>query len=195
MPQELAARMNAKQASGVHESMVRNLEVVLGKDVTEEPGLTFEAFFETERARLLRALYVLTGNAQEAEEILQDAFLALWERWEQVSRMDEPVGYLYRTAWNRHRSRLRRTVRATRRVVGMAEGTDLFAAADERDALARAIAKLTPRRREALVLVELIGYDSASAGRVMGVTDVTIRRLASEARAHVRQELEASNDG
>jgi RNA polymerase sigma factor (sigma-70 family) len=168
---------------------------VLGEDVTEEPGLTFEAFFEAERARLLRALYVLTGNAQEAEEILQDAFLALWERWDQVEGMDEPVGYLYRTAWNRHRSRLRRVARATRRVVGMAEGADLFAAADERDAIARALATLSPRRREAVVLVELLGYDSASAGRVMGVADVTVRRLASEARQHLRTQLEDSDDG
>jgi len=175
--------------------MIRNLEVVLDRDVTEEPGPTFEAFFETERARLLRALYVLTGNAQEAEEILQDAFLALWERWDRVERMDEPVGYLYRTAWNRHRSRVRRAVRAARRFVGTAEGADLFAAADERDSIARALATLSPRRREAVVLVELLGYDSASAGRVMGVTDVTIRRLASEARAHLRTELEDNDDG
>lgn len=74
----------------------------------------FEVFFEGERRRLLRALYLLTGNAEEAQEVLQDAFVAVWERWDRVSAMDDPTGYLYRTALNRYRSGLRRTARAAR---------------------------------------------------------------------------------
>jgi len=153
-------------------------------------ALTFEHFFEAERRRLLRALYLLTGNAEEAEEIMQDAFLALWERWERVAAIDDPTGYLFRTAMNRHRSLGRRAARAARRSVGQAHGGDLFAAADERDAVARALATLTPRRRQAIVLTTLLGYDSAEAGHLMGVRDVTVRRLASEARARLRDDLE-----
>ncbi|HEY8018983.1 MAG TPA: sigma factor, partial [Actinomycetota bacterium] len=110
--------------------------------VTAAPA-AFEDFFEAERARLLRALYLLTGNAQEAEEVLQDSFMAVWERWDRVSTMDDPTGYLFRTALNRHRSGVRRATRAARRTIGLADGGDLFAAADERDALARALATLS----------------------------------------------------
>ena len=53
---------------------------------------SFEAFFEAEHERLFRALYLVTGNAQEAEELMQDAFVAVWERWDRVSGMDEPTG-------------------------------------------------------------------------------------------------------
>jgi RNA polymerase sigma factor (sigma-70 family) len=124
------------------------------------PPASFEDFFEAEQPRLLRALYLVTGNLQEAEELMQDAFVAVWERWDRVAAMDEPVGYLYRTAMNRFRSRLRRVNRAARKVVGSAEGGDAFAAADERDALARALAALAERQRAALVLTELLGYGS-----------------------------------
>ena len=155
----------------------------------------FEDFFDTERQRLLRALYLLTGNRQEAEEVLQDAFIAVWERWDRVAAMDDPTGYLYRTAMNRHRSAMRRTARAARRAVGAAEGGDLFAAADERDALARALATLTPRRRQAIVLTELLGYGSAEAGRAMGVADATVRRLAQDARGQLRTVLGETDDG
>jgi RNA polymerase sigma factor (sigma-70 family) len=171
------------------------VEELLAEPFAEEAASSFEGFFASEQTRLLRAVYLLTGNVQEAEEIVQDAFLAVWERWDRVRTMDEPVGYLYRTALNRHRSKVRRALRAARRAIGAAEGSDLFAAADERDAIARALATLTPRRREAVVLVELLGYDSVSAGRAMGVTDVTVRRLASEARAHLRSELGGDDDG
>ena len=155
----------------------------------------FEDFFEAERGRLLRALYLLTGNREEAEEVLQDAFVAVWERWDRVQTMDDPTGYLYRTALNRHRSALRRAARAARRAVGQAEGGDLFAQADERDALARALAKLSPRRREAIVLTELLGYDSPGAARVMGITDTTVRRLTQQARERLRDDLGDPGDG
>ena len=153
------------------------------------PPASFEDLFEAEHARLLRALFLVTGNVQEAEELMQDAFLAVWERWDRVAAMDEPVGYLYRTAMNRFRSRLRRAARAARKVVGAAEGGDAFAAADEREVLARALATLPERQRAALVLTELLGYGSEEAGRILGVKDVTVRSLASQARAALRKDL------
>jgi RNA polymerase sigma factor (sigma-70 family) len=153
-------------------------------------GPSFEAFFEAEHARLLRALFLVTGNVQEAEELMQDAFVAVWERWDRVGSMEEPTGYLYRTAMNRFRSRLRRATRAARRVVGSAEGDDQFSAADERDALARGLAALPRRQRAAIVLTELLGYGSEEAGRILGVKDVTVRSLASQARAALRDHLE-----
>ena len=157
---------------------------------TAAQRLTFEGFFERERVRLLRALYLLTGSRHEAEEVLQEAFVAVWERWDRVGSMEDPTGYLYRTALNRYRSRVRRTTRAARRAIGAAEGRDGFTEAEDRVAIAGALAKLSPRRREAIVLTELLGYDSAEAGRAMGVADSTVRRLAQDARAELRNELE-----
>jgi RNA polymerase sigma factor (sigma-70 family) len=163
-------------------------------EVTAARAESFEAFFEGEHARLLRALYLVTGNVQEAEEVMQDAFLAVWERWDRVAAMDEPTGYLYRTAMNRFRSRLRRAARAARRVAGSAEGTDEFAAADERDALARALSGLPARQRAAIVLTEVLGYGSEEASRILGVKDVTVRSLASRARASLRERLENGDE-
>jgi RNA polymerase sigma factor (sigma-70 family) len=154
----------------------------------------FEDFFAAEQRRLLRTLVLLTGNIEEAEEVMQDAFLAVWERWDRVGTMEDPTGYLYRTALNRHRSRMRRAVRAARRAVGQAHGGDLFAEADERDALARALAGLSSRRREAIVLTEVLGYGSPEAGRLMGVSDVTVRRLVQDARDQLRRALTEAND-
>jgi hypothetical protein len=68
----------------------------------------FEAFVEAQHTRLFRALYLVTGNRQEAEEIIQDAFVAVWERWDRVPLMDDPTGYLFRTAMNVFRKRSRR---------------------------------------------------------------------------------------
>jgi RNA polymerase sigma-70 factor (ECF subfamily) len=136
----------------------------------------------------------MTGNRHEAEEITQDAFLALWERWDRVAGMEEPVGYLYRTAMNVFRKRLRRAATAVRRAVSRADEPDVFAAADARHVVAQALAGLSRRQRAALVLTELLGYSSEEAGRALGIKPVTVRVLASQGRAAMRQNLGASDE-
>jgi len=136
----------------------------------------------------------MTGCTEEAEEIVQDAFLAVWERWDRVGSMEEPTGYLYRTAMNRFRSRLRRASRAARRAVGVSEGGDAFAAADERDALARALAQLPERQRAAIVLTELLEYRSDEAAGLLGVRPSTIRNLTAQARASLRRAMGHDDD-
>ena len=67
---------------------------------TEEGGLPFAEFFERHHVRLYRAMWLVTRNRHEAEELMQDAFVRLWERWDRVRSLPDPEGYLYRTALN-----------------------------------------------------------------------------------------------
>jgi DNA-directed RNA polymerase specialized sigma24 family protein len=48
----------------------------------------------------------VTGNRHDAEEITQDAFMRLRERWDSMGRIEDPTGYLYRVALNDRFSRL-----------------------------------------------------------------------------------------
>jgi RNA polymerase sigma factor (sigma-70 family) len=157
-------------------------------------GESFEAFFREEHSRLLRALYLVGGNRQEAEEIMQEAFLRIWERWGRVRAMANPIGYLYRTALNLLRSRHRRALVMAKRALGAEVGRDEFAAADERDVLARAMARLTPRQRAALVVTEYLGYSSEDAAAVLGIKAVTVRVLASQARDALRSTMEPTDE-
>ena len=61
---------------------------------------SFEEFFEANRRRAFGAFCLITGNRHEAEELVQDAFLKLWERWDRVARVDDPVAYLLTTGMN-----------------------------------------------------------------------------------------------
>ena len=60
--------------------------------------LGFESFFEDQRSKVFGAMCLVTGNRQEAEEITQDAFLRLWERWDRVAEVEDPAGFLFKTA-------------------------------------------------------------------------------------------------
>src|SRR6266498_2854907 len=79
----------------------------------------FEAFYLAHRVNLFRALVVVTRDVHTAEEVAQDAFVRVWERWDRVRHMDDPTGYLFRTALNGWFQIRRRAVRAARRVAGV----------------------------------------------------------------------------
>jgi DNA-directed RNA polymerase specialized sigma24 family protein len=84
----------------------------------------FEDFFQREKSDLYGALCLVTRNRHEAEELTQDAFVRVLERWERVGEMEDPRAYLYRTAMNAFRSRYRRTVLAARRTLGVTPADD-----------------------------------------------------------------------
>ena len=96
--------------SGVHAFMERSTASVEIHATSDT--LTFELFFEAERRRLFRALYVMTGSAHEAEEIAQDAFLRICVRWDRASArwMTRRIPLSGRDERNRYR----RVVRAAR---------------------------------------------------------------------------------
>jgi RNA polymerase sigma-70 factor, ECF subfamily len=153
-------------------------------------ALTFEAFFEDHRSRLFGALCLVTGNRQEAEEICQDAFLKLWERWEQVSELEDPAGYLFRTAMNVFRNRARRTSLALKKALRLTPSTDDLEAVEDRDEMIRAMRPLTSHQRAALVLTGYLGYSSSEAASILGVRASTVRALASTGRAAARAAME-----
>ena len=150
-----------------------------------EPPLEFESFFLDER--LFRALWLVTRNRHEAEEIMQDAFLRLLERWPTVQAAGDPVGYLYTTAMNVFRSRLRRVAVTLRRAVRQLPADDELAEVEAREAVVRALAPLPGRERAAVVLMHVLGLTSEQAGEALGIRPVTVRVLAARGLARLRE--------
>jgi RNA polymerase sigma factor (sigma-70 family) len=159
-----------------------------------ERSADFEAFFADQHGPLFRALVLLTRNRHEAEEVMQDAFLALWARWEHVAGGSDPVAYLYRTALNAWRSRRRRAAVAVRKAVHQIPNDDEMAVVDQRDAVVRALALLPPRQRAAVVLMDVLDLSSEQAGEALGISPVTVRVLAARARARLAKEMGDRDD-
>ena len=147
---------------------------------------TFEEFFGTEHARLFGALCFVTGDRDEAEEIMQDAFLRLWERWDQL-RLDDASAYLFRTAMNVFRNRYRRTALSLRKTLAIAPSNDAFATVDDRDLVVRTLRDLTADQRAAMLLTGYVGLTSEEAGQMLGMRPSPVRTLATRARAAIRE--------
>jgi len=165
----------------------------LAEDSADRPrgegvAIGFEDFFRDTHVALFRALTLVTGNRQEAEDVMQVAFMRVFERWDRVSAMENPEGFLYRVAMNEFRSRYRRAKRAIRRAMTSSSNEEAFEEAiEDRDVVIRALRELVPRQRAALVLTALLEYSSEEAGELLGIDAATVRTLGSRARASMRK--------
>jgi RNA polymerase sigma-70 factor (ECF subfamily) len=159
--------------------------------IEDESGaepLEFAVFFREEYRKLFHALILACGDRAEAEDIAQDAFVTVFDRWDRVGAMSSPGGYLYAVAFNERRRRARRAAlwRRHRQQVELAD--DASVAAIARADIQRALQQLTREQRDALVLVEFVGLTSEEAAEVLGVAAPAIRSRVHRARLYLREE-------
>jgi len=154
--------------------------------------LSFEELFLDVHDRLYRALYFITGSSADAEELMQDAFLKLWEQWDRIDRIDridDPVAYLFRSGLNGFRMRMRSTRTAARRLMPVASTRGPFDDVNVREDVRRMLRELPSRQRAAIVLTEIFGYSSEQAARIMRIRPTTVRALASQGRSALRGDV------
>jgi RNA polymerase sigma factor (sigma-70 family) len=152
--------------------------------------MSFEEFFEANRRSLFGALCLVTGNRFEAEEVMQESFLKLWERWDRVEALERPEAYLFTAAMNIYRNRVRRAAVAARKALFLMPATDELAVIEDRDEVVRALRPLPPRQRAAIVLMTFMDFSSDEAAKILGIRASTVRALATQARAGARQASE-----
>jgi RNA polymerase sigma-70 factor, ECF subfamily len=164
------------------------MERVIETEAVAVGAGSFEEFFERERDHLFGAMLMATHDRSDAEELTQDAFLRVWERWGRVRGMEEPSAYLHRIAFNAFLSRRRRAALALRRrVFGAETGRDEIAQVEARHVVIGMLQLLTPRERAAVVLIDVLGYASDEAAQLLGIRASTLRELASRGRARLRE--------
>jgi RNA polymerase sigma-70 factor (sigma-E family) len=152
----------------------------------------FESFVHGSSARLLRNAYLLCGDREAAEDLLQLTLMRVAGHWRAAQRA--PEAYAQRVLVNLNRDRVRR---AGRRVVE-AEWTEVAAAdsrlvADElsgREVVMVALTQLPERQREVLVLRFYADLSVAETATATGTSEGTVKSNTSRALARMRQLLD-----
>jgi RNA polymerase sigma-70 factor (ECF subfamily) len=150
----------------------------------------FDEFFRATHRRAFAWMCLVTGDRHEAEEIVQDAYLRLLERWERVQAIEDLEGYLYRTTMNVFRNRFRRAGLAIRRTFAAPAVSDDLRAVEDRDELVRMLRPLAPRQRAAVLATSILDLTAEDAGKLLGMKAATVRALASRARQQLREGYE-----
>lgn len=144
-----------------------------------------ETVIRTYENTLYRAALAILGDPQEAEDVVQDTFLRLWEKAPIFESPAHERAWLLKVAVNGCKSRLRAPWR--RRTAPL---LDSYPAADpEEQALMEVIQSLPPKDRTVLHLYYYEGYQTAEIAAMTGWREGTVRSRLARARDRLRDLL------
>lgn len=142
----------------------------------------YDELYRASRGRLLGYVYALTGDAAEAQDAVQEAFIRAWQRWSTVRQHDNPEGWVRVTAtriavsrWRRARSRAGAYLRHG--VPGPVPPPDT----DTVDIVA-ALRRLPEEQRVALALHHLMGMPLKDIAAELGTPVGTVKARLSRGR-------------
>lgn len=155
----------------------------------------FDEFYLGTRLHLLRQLTMMTGDADAAADVLQEAYARAWQRWRHVSSLADPAAWVRTVAWRVAISQHRRSVVASdrlRRFLAPQAAVDRSPATDEVLDLRAALRLLSPEHRRALVLYEMCGLSIAQVAAETSVAEGTVKSRLARARTALAATLGAA---
>jgi RNA polymerase sigma-70 factor (sigma-E family) len=166
------------------------VEVLLVREVG------FAGFVRDNTPALLRTAYLLTGNALQAEDLVQDTLVRLYPKWDRVQAADVPLAYVRRSLTNGFINQNRRASRREVAYEDVPERVDPFDPVDQladRDQIWAGLRHLSERQRAALVLRFFEDMSDDDAATALGCRVGTVRSLVSRGLAVLREQLAEDN--
>ena len=160
--------------------------------------MTFEEFVSARLAALVRYATVVTWDPHLAEDVVQNVLVRAQPRWNRIGRLEEPEQYVKRMIVNEFLSWRRR--RAARSIpLGQATldglmppAPDQMTRRDDRDAMLRLIAGLSPRQRAVIALRFYEDLAVEDIADILGCRTVTVRTHLSRALDALQRALPAT---
>ncbi|HMT23965.1 MAG: sigma-70 family RNA polymerase sigma factor [Microthrixaceae bacterium] len=141
--------------------------------------MDFDAFFRSEHDPLLRLCWAMVSNREQARDVAQEAMCRAYERWDRLGEPgSNPAGWVRTVALNLVRSQWRREQTRSAAAVPVVASYEDPPCTDPE--LVAALARLSNRQREAVVLHHLLDLDVAGCAAAMGIA-------ASSVKAHLQR--------
>lgn len=157
----------------------------------------FDRFVGDSGDALLRTAYLIVGDLDEAEDLVQECLIAVARRWPRVRSMDHPRAYARRILVNlaldgaRTRTRRRAELDQQPLTADAEQRIDESELRYERSELIDALALLAPRQRAVLVLRYLEDLSEAQVAAALGCSVGTVKSTTSRALARLQATLTA----
>ncbi|HEX7738176.1 MAG TPA: SigE family RNA polymerase sigma factor [Marmoricola sp.] len=162
----------------------------MGRQSRDQRDTDFVEFVAARRARLFRTAYLLCGDRDRAEDIVQTTLAKLYPRWGRVQRVGAVDAYVRRMVVNTHLDEVRRPWRREHPVEHL---TDRPApeptGPEDHDELWSALRELAPGQRRVVVLRHYWGLSVEETAADLGISTGTVKSQTSAALARLREAL------
>ena len=169
-------------------------------DSLTEAALDFDALYSQQWWPMVRIAQGLLGDVSAAEDVVQDAFTALYRKQDALRDQRAAIGYLRTSVVNGARSSVRKIIVRRRHLAGAvaepAPAADHASLLDARNSVLRAaVAQLPDRQREVLTLRFVAGLDDSEIAEATGLSHGGVRSSASRGIAALRSTLRSTLGG
>ena len=188
------------EGGGVRRTHVTDIAATAGarpaRSAATEADDAVTALYAAHYRSLVRLAALLLHDTGAAEEVVQDAFVAMHAGWRRLRDHDRALAYLRQAVVNRSRSQLRHRKVVERHAptapVNAPSAEYGALAAVERASVMTALRALPPRQRETLVLRDNADLSEAQIADAMGISPGAVKSHASRGLAALRTTLEAT---
>ncbi len=145
------------------------------------------------RPSLLAVAHRITGNVQDAEDVVQDVCLKIWHFRDQVDQYKNLEAYSTTMVKNLSidKIRSRKPFVDEEELIGWEAGEQLpdslLEEKEERDAIRQIIKMLPPLQQRILQMKDIEGYETGEISEAMGIAAEAVRNNLSRARKRIRQ--------
>lgn len=153
----------------------------------------FEAFYAAEFEAVLGLAYALSGSRHGAEDLVQEAFLAAYRRWEEIGGYDNPGAWVRRVVANRSVSAFRRRAAEARALPRLAR-SPLPELSPETADVWRAVRNLPKRQAQVVALFYLEDLPLEDIAAILDRSVDTVRTHLRRARQTLARRLAAEED-
>jgi RNA polymerase sigma-70 factor (ECF subfamily) len=172
-------------------------EQYLIKGLLTRNKVVFDFIFHYYYSGLCAYCERITGNQQVAEDLVQELFVTLWIKCQQIKITSSLKNYLFTSVKNRSLDYLKRELRKTQKLEHIAEKQQLpenlssvwFAEAEFQAVVEKCLTKLPPRCREIFELSRFEGLKNQEIADKLGLSKRTVELQVSNALKQLRSDL------
>ena len=188
-----------KNTSGIQASAKENDSAYLQQLMQQDEDKFMEYLFRTYYAPLCKTVYNITHDTDAAEDVVQDVFLKVWRRKEQLDFSKSIKSYLFRSSVNTALNYLEKNRRNTQMEASEVEQMGFSANTTEHEIGYREVNERVQQALEALppkcrTVFSLSRYEELSYAEIAGQLDISVKAVEKhmgKALKHMRQYLKS----
>jgi RNA polymerase sigma-70 factor (ECF subfamily) len=167
-----------------------------GGDRGQQTGVTdFEEFYESSYARLVGQLFSVTGSLEQAEDVVQEAFIRALDRWPRIQAYDVPELWVRRVAINLAVSEIRRLRRRAAALLRLGAQRPQPHITPQTAEVAELLLRVPVNQRPVLLLHDVLDLPIEQVAEQLGLPVSTVRGRLARARAYLARHLAADPEG